>query len=192
MVVDYTAFDDRVDFLQYKPDFVGHWWWKLAFYVHVFSAVVALMAGFTQFSGSFLRRRAAWHRMIGRIYAFDILAINFPAGMVLAICANGMLPGRIAFALLDCLWFAFTWVGVAAIRNGQVARHREYMIRSYALTLSAITLRTWKIILSHSVQIDAVHLYMIEAWIGFVPNALLAEWWIRRRRPARALLGGER
>jgi uncharacterized membrane protein len=187
MALDYTAFRDDVDFLRFKQAYVGYWWWKSAFYVHVFSAVAALLAGFTQFSASVLRNHRPWHRIIGRIYAYDILVINFPTGMVLAVCANGLLPGRIAFVLLDCLWFSFTLIAVAAARNGQIARHREFMIRSYALTLSAITLRTWKLILSHSFHIDAVHLYMIEAWMGFVPNLLFAEWWIRsrvRNRPA--------
>jgi uncharacterized membrane protein len=178
MVVDYAAFRDDVDFLRFKQVYVGYWWWKTAFYVHVFSAIGALCAGFTQFSSQFLRDHRPWHRLIGRVYAYDILLINFPAGMVLAVCANGLLPGRIAFFLLDCLWFTFTLIAVAAARNGQIARHREFMIRSYALTFSAITLRTWKLILSHTFHIDPLHLYMIEAWIGFVPNLLFAEWWI--------------
>jgi uncharacterized membrane protein len=181
MVLDYSAFRDDVDFLRFKQAYVGYWWWKTAFYVHVFSAVGALMAGFTQFSAHLLRYHRSLHRLIGRIYAYDILVINFPTGMILAVCANGLLPGRIAFVLLDCLWFSFTLIAVVAIRNGQIARHREFMIRSYALTFSAITLRTWKIILSHSFRIDPIHLYMTEAWMGFVPNLLVVEWWIRTR-----------
>jgi len=37
------------------------------------------------------------------------------------------------------------------------------------------------VILSHGFQIDSVHLYMMEAWMGFVPNLVVAEWWIRNR-----------
>ena len=178
MALDYAAFRDDVDFLKFKQAYVGYWWWKTAFYVHVFSAIAALLAGFTQFSDHILRHHRYWHRLFGRIYAYDILLINFPTGMALAVCANGLLPGRIAFVLLDCLWFNFTLIAVLAVRNGEIARHRKFMIRSYALTWSAITLRTWKLILSHSFQMDPIHLYMIEAWIGFVPNLLVAEWWI--------------
>ncbi len=179
MVLDYTALRDDVDFLRFKQAYVGYWWWKTSFYVHVFSAIGALLAGFTQFSGQILREHRSWHRLMGRFYAYDILVINFPTGMVLAVCANGLLPGRIAFVLLDCLWFTFTLVAVVAIRRGQVAKHRRFMIRSYALTFSAISLRTWKLILSHAFSIDPLHLYMMEAWMGFVPNLLVAEWWLR-------------
>jgi uncharacterized membrane protein len=187
MVLDYCAFRDDVDFLQFKQAYVGFWWWKTAFYIHVFSAIVALMAGFTQFSTRFLREHRAGHRFIGRVYAYDILVINFPTGMVLALCANGLLPGRSAFVLLDCLWFSFTLIAVMAVRRGQIARHRAFMIRSYALTFSAITLRTWKVVLSHTFHFEPVHLYMIEAWMGFVPNLLLVEWWLRHRVRRRSL-----
>jgi len=35
---------DNVDFLRFKRAYVGYWWWKTAFYVHVFSAIAALLA----------------------------------------------------------------------------------------------------------------------------------------------------
>jgi uncharacterized membrane protein len=185
ILVDYTAFRDDVAFLRVKQEYVGYAWWKAAFYVHVFSAIAALLAGFTQFSGQFLRDHRSLHRLIGRIYVYDILVVNFPAGMVLAVCANGGLAGRIAFVLLDSCWFYFTFMAVAAVRQGHLLQHREFMIRSYALTFSAITLRTWKFILVRTTHIDPVHLYMIDAWMGFVPNLLLAEWWIRQQRRRR-------
>ena len=59
------------------------------------------------------------------------------------------------------------------------------MMRSYALTFSAITLRTWHWILSYSFVIDPAQLYMIDAWLGFVPNLLLVELMIRRNKTAK-------
>ena len=47
---------------------------------------------------------------------------------------------------------------------------------------SAITLRTWKIVLANTVHPDPLALYMIDAWMGFIPNLLFAEWLIRRTR----------
>ena len=181
ILIDYTAFRDDVGFLRFKTAYVGYPWWKAAFYTHVFAAILALLAGFTQFSSLIRQEHRRLHRLVGRIYAYDILIVNFPAGMVLAVCANGLLPGRIAFVLLDSLWFTFTLLGVQAARRGAISRHRAMMIRSYALTFSAITLRSWKYILVRTTHIDPLHLYMIDAWMGFVPNLLIAEWWIRTR-----------
>ena len=61
--------------------------------------------------------------------------------------------------------------------------HKNNMMRSYALTFSAITLRTWKVILSGTLNIEPTQLYIIEAWIGFVPNLIIIELiiWFQKR-----------
>ncbi len=184
-VIGYTSFRDDVQFLLLKQAYIHNPVWKAAFYIHVFSAVVALFAGFTQFSPQFLQQYREIHRFIGRIYVWDILAVNFPAAMIMAIFANGEMPGKTAFVLLDCLWFGFTYKAFVDARNRKFVGHKNYMIRSYALTFSAITLRTWKIILSHGFVIDPGELYKIDAWMGFLPNLLVAEWIIRSKKAAK-------
>ena len=52
------------------------------------------------------------------------------------------------------------------------------MIRSFALTLSAITLRIWKVVLAHYTDIGPMDRYRIIAWVGWVLNFLIAEWYI--------------
>jgi len=180
-IIGYTVFQDDVQFLAQKQAYVGNPVWKAAFYIHVFTAVVALLAGFTQFSKQILQDHRAWHRRLGRIYVIVVLLVNVPAGLVMAIYANGGLIGKTAFVLLDALWFWCTWRGYASARQRDFSAHKDWMIRSYALTLSAITLRTWKIILAHTFDIDTAHLYVIDAWMGFVPNLLLAEVFIQMR-----------
>jgi uncharacterized membrane protein len=178
IIIDYSSMRTDIHFLRFKQDYIHIPLWRVAFYTHVFTGILALMAGFTQFSKSFLKDHRRLHRLFGRVYAYDILIVNFPAGMILAVYANGLLPSKIAFVILDCLWFGFTLKAVIAARRGDFIQHKQFMIRSYALTCSAITLRTWKIILLNSFHPDPLHLYMIDAWMGFVPNLLFAEWLI--------------
>lgn len=189
-IVQYSGFKTNVGFLQFKQDYLHITVWRVAFYTHVFSSIFTLLAGFTQFSGYVLQEHRGLHRFMGRAYAYNILLVNFPAGMIMAFYANGHLPSKLAFIILDCLWFWFTLKGVAAARAKDFTAHKRFMIRSYALTCSAITLRTWKIILSHSFTIDPQVLYMIDAWMGFVPNLIFAEWLIIRlgRRQKRSTL----
>ena len=182
IIIGYTSFRDDVQFLLFKQDYIHNPVWKAAFYIHVFSAIVSLLAGFTQFSDDFFRKHRKLHRYFGHIYVWNILVINVPAGMVLAVYANGLLPGRIAFVLLDSIWFIFTYKALMSAYRKDFVAHKNYMIRSYALTFSAITLRTWKTILSNSFDIDPIELYMIDAWMGFVPNLLVAEWIIRFKK----------
>jgi hypothetical protein len=64
----------------------------------------------------------------------------------------------------------------------QFTAHKEWMMRSYALTLSAISLRAWKWLLIAFFHLRPLDTYMIVAWMGFVPNLLLAEYLIRKAR----------
>lgn len=181
-IAEHFTLQPDAGFLKVKQEYVQNRVWRTTFYIHVFSAVLTLLAGFTQFSSYILKEHKKLHRFMGRLYVFNILFINFPAGMLMAFYANGHLLSRIAFVTLDCLWFWFTLKAFLEIRKGNIKAHKQFMIRSYALTFSAITFRTWKIVLSGMFVLDPVTLYMIQAWIGFVPNLLFAEWLIRKQK----------
>ena len=178
-IVPHLSLGDHVGFLEHKQRYVHHPVWRTAFYIHVFSSILTLLAGATQFSGYILNHYRRLHRIMGRIYAGDIFFVNFPSGMILAITSNGAWHTSLAFILLDCLWLGFTLKALIDIRKGDIDSHRRFMIRSYALTFSAITLRSWNMLLSATVPIDPEYLYMINAWLGFVPNLLFAEYLIR-------------
>jgi uncharacterized membrane protein len=179
-IAQYGSFKTDVGFLKFKQEYLHIQIWRFAFYTHVFSSVFCLCAGFTQFSNHILKRHKKLHRFVGKMYAYNIMFINFPAGMIMAFYANGELPSKIAFIMLDSLWLLFTCKAVIAIKAKDIKAHKRFMIRSYALTCSAITLRMWKLILSHTFNIDPQILYMIDAWMGFVPNLLFAEWLIHK------------
>ena len=93
----------------------------------------------------------------------------------MAVYANGLWPTKTAFIILDVLWFWFTLKAVLDIKKGNVLSHKKNMIRSFALTFSAVTLRSWNVILSSLVDFDPLTLYMINGWLGWVPNLIVAE-----------------
>ncbi len=179
---NYSTFETNIQFLAYKQDYLQNPVWKSAFYTHVFSAFLALFAGLTQFSTLFMQRHRKAHRFLGHVYVWNILLINFPSALIMAIYANGGFLGKSAFLLLDCLWFGFTLQALRSAIDRKFDEHRDFMIRSYALTFSAITLRTWKIILTQTGWMDPSHIYVAEAWLGFLPNLLLAEVIIRSKK----------
>jgi hypothetical protein len=93
--------------------------------------------------------------------------------------ANGGISSRIAFVLLAVLWLGFTSIALYYAFKKDFVAHRNFMIRSFALTLSAITLRTWKVILAASTTIPPMDRYRIIAWLGWTLNLLVAELLIR-------------
>jgi len=167
-------------FLQIKQQYIGITPWRIAFFVHVFTSMFVLAAGFTQFSGFILRRYKGVHRAMGKCYVVIVLFVTGPASFIMALLANGGLPSRIAFTCLSLLWMYTTARGWQTVRAKQFTQHRHWMYRSYALTLSAITLRGWKWLLIALFHLRPLNAYMLVAWMGFVPNLLLAEWIIRK------------
>jgi hypothetical protein len=182
----YTSFEYTTGFLKYKQDFITIPIWRAAFYVHVFASIFTLLAGITQFNQDILSSFPRLHRWVGKAYIFSILFVNFPSALILAVCAYGFLPSKIAFVILDTLWFWFTLKAWIDIRKKDIEGHRRNMIRSYALTCSALTLRSWKLILTSTTALDPVTIYMIDAWIGFVPNLIMAEILIRTSQRPKA------
>ena len=53
------------------------------------------------------------------------------------------------------------------------------MYRSYALTLSAITLRAWKWLIINVFETAPMDTYKIVAWLGWVLNLLVIELYLR-------------
>ncbi|MGH1433323.1 MAG: DUF2306 domain-containing protein [Lewinella sp.] len=178
----YLGFDDRVAFLRIKQSVIHISWWKVAFYVHVFTSILLLLAGFTQFSGELLKRYPGVHRGAGKLYVFVLLFLSGPAGLLLAIKANGGVWSQLAFTTLAVLWWWFTWQAWRSIIKGQLKAHQDFMWRSFALTLSAVTLRSWKWLVVLVWAPPPMDTYRLVAWLGWVPNLLLVEWWIRRKK----------
>jgi uncharacterized membrane protein len=182
IITGYFSLEPDTGFLIVKQDYIHIKTWRAAFYIHVFTSILTLLAGFTQFSGYLLKEHKTFHRIMGRIYVVAVLFVNFPSGMILAFYANGQLFSKIAFIILDSLWFWFTLKAFVEIKRGNILAHKQFMMRSYALTFSAITLRAWKLILSSLFVLSPLTLYKIDAWMGFIPNLLLIEWLIRKNK----------
>ena len=135
----YIPMQTDTAFLQIKQQYVHITAWRIAFFVHVFTSLLALLAGFTQFSRKLLKKKPKLHRLFGYIYVTDVLMITGPAGLLMSFYANGGVSARIAFILLAVLWISTTAIALYKAVKKDFHAHRIFMIRSFALTLSAIT-----------------------------------------------------
>jgi uncharacterized membrane protein len=154
---------------------------------HVGGGVVALSLGAWGFWGRFRNKYLWLHRWLGRVYLLAVL-VGGTAGFYMALTAFGGLPARIGFAMLALLWLATGANAYLRIRRGEVRLHREWMIRNYALTFSAVMLRVW-LPLFLALGYDFPEAYTTVAWLCWVPNLLAAELIVGGgRRAGRALL----
>ncbi len=185
ITLNYLPVRPDAGFLQIKQQYLGIAHWRMAFWTHVFTSMIPLLAGFTQFAPSLLRKWPAIHRTMGRTYVITVCFVTGPASLIMACYANGGAVSRIAFSLLAVLWLGTTALGWRSALKRDWKCHRAWMIRSYALTLSAITLRLWKYGIVMAFHPPPMDVYRLVAWLGFVPNLLVAEWIIRRHWNAR-------
>lgn len=188
----YIPYNTDVGFLQIKQDYIGIDHWRIAFFIHVYASLWALLAGFTQFSKRIQRNNSRLHRLFGYIYVTNVLLITGPAGLIMGFYANGGFFSRVAFVLLAVLWIFFTAMALVKARQKDFKAHRRYMIRSYALTLSALTLRAWKYAITNTIVLPPMDVYRVVAWVGWVANLLVAEYIIYKGKRRSLLIQHQR
>lgn len=176
ITLQYWPIAPDVAFLRIKQDVVAIPYYLPAFFVHAFTALLVLPAGFTQFSAAFRRRWPSWHRRLGKVYLLVVLILAAPSGLLIGLHANGGWSSQWAFCLLAVLWFYFTWEAWRQARRRNWTAHRDFMIRGFALALSAITLRAWKYLLVALFHPHPMDVYRLVAWLGWVLNLLVAEF----------------
>ena len=156
----------------------------LVFYGHVVGATIALALVPFQFWTRLRMRRLTLHRWLGRRYAVAIL-LGGISGVWLAMTTQAGSVAGAGFALLGVAWLYVTGNAVRLAMAGDIVAHRRWMIRSAALTLAAVTLRIYLPILAATLGFETG--YTLVAWLCWVPNALLAEWILRRDGQRRAV-----
>ena len=147
-------------------------------FIHIAGAVTALVLGSLQFLPALRRGAGPPHRWVGRVYVMACL-VGGAAGLVLA---PGCTAGPIAsagFGSLAVIWIAVNLLGWRAAVQGRFTEHRRWMIRSWALTLAAVTLRLY-LPLVMALDLPFLPWYRAISFLAWVPNLIAAELWLRR------------
>lgn len=189
IVSRYLTFNPEVYFPEQRETYLDH---RAGLYLHVIGGMLAMMVGPFQFIAGLRSRYLSLHRWLGRIYLTGS-ATGGAAGLYMAQFAYGGFPARIGFALLAAAWLTCGFMALQRVLTGRIAAHREWMIRSFALTLAAFSLRMWLLghgILSgmEAISLPYVEMYTAVAWLCWVPNLVLAECYVNSSRsgaPAR-------
>jgi hypothetical protein len=103
---------------------------------HALAGSFALLAGPLQFSSRFRRRHLKLHRVTGSIYLVSVFIGSF-TGIALASGRPG-LPGTSTQA---AAWMVCATAAFLTARNRHFVQHRQWMIRSYAVTFTFVSSR---------------------------------------------------
>ncbi|MFD2588336.1 DUF2306 domain-containing protein [Croceitalea marina] len=153
--------------------------WNNFFYGHIIFGGISLLIGWTQFSPKLRRKRLALHRLVGKVYVLCVL-ISGVCGIYIAQFATGGITNIIAFNLSALIWLITTIAAYKAIKKRKIKLHENYMIYSYAVCFSAVTLRIWLPILTE-VTGSFDEAYLIGSWLSWVPNLLVAFFIIKMK-----------
>lgn len=181
ITLQYVPINYEVGFLNLKTEEIKLPYYKLAFFSHVYSSIFIIALGLTQFSKTIRHRFSFVHRLNGKLYIFLTVFIASPSGLVMAYHANGGIVAQISFIILSILWFVFTLKAFLSIKQGNYQKHRRFMIRSYALTLSAISLRLFKYGIVSIFEWPPMDTYRIVSVIGWTVNLGIAELLLRKK-----------
>ncbi|MDA0688975.1 MAG: DUF2306 domain-containing protein [Proteobacteria bacterium] len=152
--------------------------------LHFAAGGVVIIVGALQFNQDLRSRNTQLHRTLGKVYVFGCILGGF-AGLYMAFFSFGGVVTHWGFGTLAVCWIVATSMAYKHIRNGAVRLHQDWMIRSYALTLAALTLRIY-LPVTQIAGLDFEPSYQAISWFCWVPNLIVAEWFIvprSNRRP---------
>ncbi|RKS96501.1 DUF2306 domain-containing protein [Chryseobacterium defluvii] len=182
ITLEYIPLQTEVSFLMIKqteveqrPEYLPF------FYTHVYTSIFVLLSGFLAIIRKDFGIRN-FHKNSGKIYIALLLIFSAPSGIYMGIFANGGFYSKISFVALGCLWWYSTFKAYRYARQRKFKLHKQWMWRSFALTLSAVTLRMWKVIIVYLFHPNPMDVYQIIAWLGWIPNLLFIEYLITKKR----------
>jgi uncharacterized membrane protein len=154
---------------------------RIGIYSHIFGSSLALAIGPLQFWTRLRTTKRSVHRWLGRLYLGLGVLIGGTAGLWMAFHAWGGLMARLGFACLAIAWLYSGLRAWLAVRAGNLAMHRTWMIRNFSLTFAAVTLRLY-LPIAGAAGIGFDVAYPAIAWLCWLPNLAIAEWSFNRSR----------
>ena len=112
---------------------------------------------------------------MGYAYVIDVLLLAGPSGLIMGFYANGTIWAKTSFVILAFLWIVFTAIAYKRALEKDFISHRNWMMRSYALTFSAITLRLLAYFLPKFFHMEAFFEYTLIAWMSWTINLMIVE-----------------
>ena len=176
----YFSFNKDLSFIEERSFLFKSDFYNSCFYIHIFAGSLCILMALIQFSRYILKKSKAIHRISGKIYVSVVLFLGAPTGLYMSFFAKGSFWERALFLFMACFWFITTLFGLTTIHKRNIIAHKVWMMRSYAMAMTAVTFRLYHIIFY---LLDWGHLenYELSLWLSVIGNMLFAEWIIYRQ-----------
>lgn len=156
--------------------------------LHILPGIVVLTLGPLQFVTGLRTRYPVLHRWTGRLLLTAAIPVGL-SGLFFGVLVPYAGLSEAAPSAVFGLVFLFAAVqAFRAIRRRDLSRHREWVLRLFALAMGVGTIRVVGLGLVAVGVIDVERVVGWSFWIGWVTTLGAAELWIRATRPARSEL----
>jgi len=181
---DYFPPNFRSDFLSGRQSyFFGAYRW--AFYAHLASGPVTLLAGLALVSERFRRSRPGLHRSLGKLQIGLVAFVLAPSGAWMSWYAQSGGVAGAGFFVLAILTAFCALMGWRSATRRRFAEHRQWMMRCFLLLCSAVVVRLVGG-LATVTGVDAAWIYPLTAWVSWIaPLAVFETSELMRRRQER-------
>ena len=113
----YFFINRKFGLLQSKSEaLLSNVFWNTGFYLHIILGGIALLIGWTQFSGKLRNNKLKLHRQIGKIYVITALISAFTS-VYIAFYATGGIAATLGFMSLGIIWFYTTLKAYTEIKK---------------------------------------------------------------------------
>ncbi len=146
--------------------------------VHIIPGALFLALALLQFAPSIRAKHLKVHRWLGRILVVTGLVIGISA-LVMSFTMNiGGLNETAATTLFAILFLFCLIKAYRHIRRKEVAQHREWMIRAFAISLGVATTRPIVGMFFAFRKVSPHEFFGIAFWLGFTITFFAGEAWI--------------
>jgi len=152
--------------------------WLRMMDVHIVFAILSMVSGAVNFSARMLSKHRKLHRFNGYVYLTSVLIVVVTSGYMAPYATGGKLSS-IAFNFLNLLWPVMTIAAIVKIRKKQAEGHRKWMIRSYAMVFTNMSIHLFTSLLHDGFGLDYTFSYILGVYASIVLLLTAAEIVIR-------------
>ena len=158
---------------------------KVLTFVHILPGMMFMVLGPLQLSRTIRNKHLKFHRWSGRVFLVCSLIIAVSAFTMSFRMAIGGANETAATVLFDLLFVFCLTSAFIHIQRKEVALHREWMIRGFAIGLGVATVRPIMGAFFAARRLAPHEFFGTAFWLGFTINLIAAEAWINYTRGRR-------
>ena len=163
-----------------KTEYTKH---NISIITHSLFGAIALFAGVFQLIKSIREKYPRSNIFLRKIYYTSVL-VSAISGLHVATYAQGGLVNKVGFFILDIIWICSIIQAINADKKSDMPAFRIWIVRNYALTFAAITLRIWLTLIWSFYHFQPSHFSEIYQTLGFlcwIPNLIILEWFYLKK-----------